>query len=223
VTTSTFRGFPPEAFEFYEQLEADNSKRFWHANKATFEEAVRAPMAALCGELADYGPFNLFRPYNDLRFARDRPPYKTHQGAYGEAEGGTGFYLHIGSDGLMVAAGYYMMAKDQLQRFRQAVDDEREGAELASLIAAIARRGYSTEAPDALKSAPRGYPRDHPRVDLLRRKGVIASRQFPVAAWMGTKRVVTKVRETWEGARPLLDWLDAQVGPSTLPPEDTFR
>ncbi len=220
---STFRGFPPEAFEFYEHLEADNNKAFWQASKATYEQAVRAPMEALCAELAEYGPFHIFRPYNDLRFAKDRPPYKTHQGAYGEAEGGSGHYLHIGADGMMVAVGYYMMAKDQLERFRQAVDDDAAGTDLESLVAVVAKRGYSTSAPDELKSAPRGYPRDHPRVELLRRKGMVASRQFPVAAWMGTKRTVAKVRETWEGARSLCEWLDAHVGPSTTAPQDAFR
>ena len=74
----------------HDQLAADNSKLFWQANKATFEEAVKAPMTALCDDLAEYGPFHVFRPYNDLRFAKDRPPYKTHQGAYAESEGGAG-------------------------------------------------------------------------------------------------------------------------------------
>ena len=84
-------------------------------------------MVALCDELAEFGPFNVFRPYNDLRFAKNRPPYKTQQGAYGEAEGGAGYYFHLGADGMMVGVGYYSMAKDQLERFRAAVDDERDG------------------------------------------------------------------------------------------------
>ena len=64
-------------------------------------------MAALCEELDDIGPFHVFRPYNDLRFAKDRPPYKTHQGAYCESEGGAGYYFHIGADGLLAGVGYY--------------------------------------------------------------------------------------------------------------------
>jgi len=113
----SFRGFPAEALEFYRRLEEDNSKSFWQANKATFESAVKAPMSALCDDLAEFGPFHLFRPYNDLRFAKDRPPYKTAQGAYGEREGGSGYYVQLSSDGLLAAAGYYAMAKDQLERF----------------------------------------------------------------------------------------------------------
>jgi uncharacterized protein (TIGR02453 family) len=217
-----FTGFPAEAFTFYERLEADNSKAFWQANKSTFDESVQAPMAALCGELGDYGPFRMFRPYNDLRFAKNRPPYKTHQGAYVEADGGSGYYFHIGADGLLVGVGYYGMAKDQLERFRDAVVSDETGPEVERITAALAKQGYSIGAMDELKSAPRGYPKDHPRIALLKRKGLMASRQFPVAKWMSSKQAAGRIRSAWDGARPLCDWLDANVGPSTMPPEDAF-
>jgi len=218
-----FRGIPPSAFEFYEQLEADNSKAFWQANRATFDNDVKAPLEELCGDLADIGPFKVFRPYNDQRFSKNRPPYKTQQGAYAEGEGGTGYYFHIGSDGMMVAVGYYAMAKDQLDRFRAAVDAEATGAEVARLAERLASKGYSVGAMDELKSAPRGYPKDHARIDLLRRKGLMVSKQYPVAAWMSTKKAATKVRDTWAGAADLCTWLDANVGPSTLPPDERGR
>lgn len=215
-----FRGFPAEAIDFYEQLEADNTKAFWQANKGTFESTVRAPMIALCEELDDYGSFHLFRPYNDVRFVKGRPPYKTAQGAYSEAEGGTGYYVHFAADGLMTAAGYYNMAKDQLERFRAAVDDDRAGPEIEARAEQLAAKGYSIGAMEELKSAPRGYPKDHPRIALLRRKGLMASRSWPPAAWLHTKQAATKVRKAWDDARPMCDWLDRHVGPSTLPPEN---
>jgi uncharacterized protein (TIGR02453 family) len=218
----TFSGFPAAAFEFYDRLEADNSKAFWQAHKATFDEAVKAPTAALCQELADVGPFHVFRPYNDLRFAKNRPPYKTHQGAYCESEGGAGHYFHLGADGMMVAVGYYGMARDQLDRFRAAVDDEASGTEIDRVVAALAKKGYSISAMDELKTVPRGYAKDHPRAELLRRKGLTAGRQFAPASWMHSKKAVAKIRETWAAAGPLCAWLDTHVGPSTLPPDDTF-
>ena len=214
-----FRGFPPEAFEFYERLEADNSKTFWQDNKATYDDAVRAPMAALCDELAEYGPFHLFRPYNDLRFAKNRPPYKTAQGASCETDGGSGYYIHLSAEGLMTAAGCYVMAKDQLQRFREAVDDDTTGTEIAGLVAELGRRGFDVGAHDELKTAPRGYAKDHPRVDLLRRSGLTAWRTWPVAPWMHGKQAVTKVRKAWQTAAPLCAWLDTHVGPTTMAPE----
>ncbi|MET0145463.1 MAG: DUF2461 domain-containing protein [Ilumatobacteraceae bacterium] len=221
-----FEGIPPEAFDFYDRLAADNTKAFWLANRSTFETAVKAPVQSLCARLAasgDDAPFHVFRPYNDARFAKGRPPYKIHQGAYRETEGGAGQYLHIGADGMMVATGYYGLAKDQLDRYRRAVADDRTGLALVAVTAALAKRGYSVGARDELRSAPRGYPKDHPRIELLRRKGLIASRQFAVAPWMSTAKAAAKVRDTWAGAAALCEWMDANVGPSTLPPDDGWR
>ncbi len=220
-----FTGFPVAAFDFYERLAADNSKAFWLANKPTFDDAVKGPMVALCATLAggDDAPFHIFRPYNDARFAKGRPPYKEHQGAYRETDGGAGQYLHLGADGLMVATGYYVLAGDQLERYRAAVADDVTGPALEAVTTALARKGYSVGARDELKSAPRGYAKDHPRIELLRRKGAIASKQYPPAAWMSTAKAVAKVRDTWAGVAPLCEWMDAHVGPSTLPPDDAWR
>ena len=150
-----FSGLPIEGIEFYEQLSADNSRSFWQANKGRFDEFVKQPMAELTEELADFGPFHMFRPYNDVRFSKNKPPYKTAQGAYGESEGGAGHYVQFSATGLMVGAGYYAMAKDQLERFRQGIDADATGAELAELVADAERRKYSISAIDSLKTAPR--------------------------------------------------------------------
>ena len=218
----TFRGIPAEAFDFYARLEADNTKSFWQANKATFESDVKAPVQALCDELGEYGPFHLFRPYNDLRFAKGKPPYKTAQGAYGEGTGGAGYYVQVSADGLMVAAGYYAMAKDQLERFREAVDAE-PGGTIELLAHDLERRGYSIGAIDELKSAPRGYPKDHPRIELLRRKGLMMSRSWAPASWLHTKQAASKVRKVWKDAAPMCEWLNRWVGPSVLPPPEASR
>ncbi len=138
-----FRGFPVEGIEFYEQLAADNSRAFWQANKGRYDEYVKQPMIDLTDELAEFGPFHMFRPYNDVRFSKNKPPYKTAQGAYGESEGGTGHYVQFSAAGLMVGAGYYAMAKDQLERFRAAIDGDATGSELADLVADAEKRTYS--------------------------------------------------------------------------------
>ena len=157
-----FSGLPIEGIEFYEQLSADNSRSFWQANKGRFDEFVKQPMAELTEELADFGPFHMFRPYNDVRFSKNKPPYKTAQGAYGESEGGAGHYVQFSATGLMVGAGYYAMAKDQLERFRQGIDADATGAELAELVADAERRKYSISAIDSLKTAPRATRRITP-------------------------------------------------------------
>jgi len=219
----TFSGIPAAAFDFYARLEGDNTKTFWVANKPTYDEAVRGPIIALGEELAEFGPFHVFRPHNDLRFAKNKPPYKTAQGSFGESEGGAGHYVQISAEGLMVGAGYYAMAKDQLERFRAAVDADATGVEIASIAAAVVKAGYAVGAIDELKTAPRGYAKDHPRVDLLRRKGLMASRSWPVASWMHTAKSADRIRAAWSDLAPLCDWLDAHVGPSTLPPPDFGR
>ena len=157
-----FSGFPVEGIEFYEQLDADNSRAFWQANKGRYDEFVKQPMVELTEALADYGPFHMFRPYNDVRFSKNKPPYKTEQGAYGESEGGTGHYVQFSASGLMVGAGYYAMAKDQLERFRTAIDGEATGSELAELVADAEKRKYSIGAIDELKTAPRGLSEGSP-------------------------------------------------------------
>jgi len=213
-----FQGFPAAAFEFYEGLEADNTKVFWLANRTTFETCVKAPMEALCAELADDdSSFHLFRPYNDMRFAKDRPPYKTHQGAFRETDGGAGQYVHLGAEGMLAGAGYYSMAKDQLARFRSAVDAEHTGTEVAEIAAGLAAAGYSIGAMDELRSAPRGYAKDHPRIELLRFTDMTVWQEWPPAAWMGTAKAADRITKVWRDAAPLTDWLDTHVGPSTEP------
>ena len=217
-----FTGFPDEAFAFYERLAADNSRAFWQANKAVYEQAVRDPMAELIEALGEYGPFHVFRPYRDVRFAKDKTPYKDHMGAYSESEGGAGFYIQLGAAGMFTGCGYYDMATDQLARFRAAVDADATGGELAGLCAAATNGGLRLGAMSELKTAPRGYPKDHPRIELLRRKGLIASLDWPLAKWMHTKQVVTRIRDAWAEAGDIVEWLDTHVGPSTLPPDDAL-
>src|SRR3954447_25079253 len=182
-----FRGFPPEAISFYEGLEADHSKSYWTANKEVDEPAVREPMEGLCADLdGTFGPLRIFRPYRDVRFAKDKTPYNTAAAAAGESQGGTVYYVQLSTAGLFVGSGCYHMAPDQLARFRAAVDDDQTGTEVERISTAMAKAGFDMAAHDELKTAPRGYAKDHPRIALLKRKGLIAGRGWPVAAWLHT-------------------------------------
>ena len=218
-----FKGIPPSALAFYEGLAADNTRAYWQANKTLYETEVKGSMLSMLDELSEFGPFNIFRPYNDVRFSKNKAPYKLNIGAVGETEGGAIDYVQFSAEGLMAGSGYYHMAVDQLDRFRHAVDDDRRGAEVERLVHDLARAGYSIGAIDELKTAPRGYPKDHPRIALLRRKGLIAYKSWSVGKWLHTKAAAQRVRETWLAARPLDVWLDGNVGPSTLPPPDFDR
>jgi uncharacterized protein (TIGR02453 family) len=215
-----FRGWPTDALDFYRGLEANNSKAYWQANKDRYESAVKAPFEALMGDLdAEFGPMRMFRPYRDVRFSKDKSPYKTAAAAYGEREGGAGYYVQLSAAGLYVGSGYYHMAPDQLSRFRMAVDGDT-GGELERICAQVEKKGYELGAIDELKTAPKGYARDHPRLAFLRRKGLVTGRSFPLAGWLHTAKAEARIVETWRAADPVNGWLDTHVGPSTLPPGD---
>ncbi len=213
-----FEGFPDEALVFYERLEADNSKAYWTAHKHLYEEAVRAPMRALADELAEeFGSASLFRPYRDVRFAKDKTPYKTHQGAYVRVGGDAmGYYVQIDADGLFAAAGWYASAPDQLERFRAAVDDDKSGASLAEIVEGFRAEGVSIEG-DRLKTRPRGVPLDHPRLDLLRHRDLHAGRRWHPQDWLHTREALDRVRSCWRSLTPLVEWLSVHVGPSDRP------
>ncbi|MGZ4676639.1 MAG: DUF2461 domain-containing protein [Acidimicrobiia bacterium] len=216
----TFRGFPPECLTFYEGLELDNSKAYWTAHREQYETAVREPMRALVETLGEWGPFHVFRPNRDVRFSKDKSPYKTAMGAVGESQRGAHFYVQISAAGLMVASGYYMMAPDQLERLRAAIADPRTGPALVKIVDAARADGLDCNVRDPLKTAPRGYPKDHPRIELLRGKGLTTGRTFPVARWLHTAAVRDRVVDTWKAAKPVNRWLERHVGPSTAPPPE---
>ena len=209
----TFRGWPSEALEFYEGLAADNSKTYWTAHQALYEERVREPMRELLAALEpEFGSGKIFRPYRDVRFSNDKSPYKTHLGAWLEAGG----YIQLSADGLAAGSGMYQMESDQLDRYRKAVAGDRTGKQLADVIAAIERAGIGVHGHGSLKTAPRGYPKDHPRVDLLRHKGVTTWQEWEPAAWLGTAKAQTRLVDFLRTSRPLRQWLDDHVGPHRL-------
>ncbi|MFL5797141.1 MAG: DUF2461 domain-containing protein [Actinomycetota bacterium] len=208
-----FKGWPDAALEFFDGLEADNSKAYWQRNKTVYESAVRAPMEELLAELEpEWGAGKIFRPYRDVRFSTDKSPYKTNIAAMiGDG------YLQLNADGLSAGCGMYVMAPDQLERYRKAVDDNRAGREVEALVAQAHRAGLEVTASETLKTAPKGYPKDHPRIDLLRRKGLITWKEWGTGPWLGTRRAMDRVVRFLEASKPLDGWLGTNVGPSTLP------
>jgi uncharacterized protein (TIGR02453 family) len=208
-----FTGWPAEALEFFEGLEADNTKTYWQANRALYDTQVKAPMDALLAELAgEYGPSRVFRPYRDVRFSADKTPYKTNIAASFESGG----YIELSASGLGAGSGYWHMASDQLARFRESVADDVTGGELVGTLKTLQGKGIEAIAIDSLKTAPRGYPKDHPRIDLLRRKGLAAWRQWPVEPWLGTAKAMDQVVAFLRATEPVRAWLDTQVGPSSI-------
>ena len=216
----SFTGFGEDAFEFYDGLIADNSKAYWTDHADTYRSAIREPMESLLAALeAEFGTGALFRPYRDVRFSRDKSPYKNHAGAYiGQGAEPGGYYVQLGADGLYAAAGYYQLATDQLERFRRAIDDEINGPALERIVTKLAENGYEVKG-EQVRTRPRGWPADHPRIDLIRRKALYAGVLWEPAEWVHTPECAERVADAWRGTQPLLAWLRTHVGPSVAPPE----
>jgi uncharacterized protein (TIGR02453 family) len=205
----TFDGFPVAALDFYEDLENDNSKGFWTAHKTIYDEAVRMPLDALITELqGEFGRAKIFRPYRDVRFAKDKSPYKTQQGVYFSQ---TRRYFHISAAGLFVGGGYYDMSGEQITRYRRAAADD---VTAAGLVAALtkSRRAKLELGGEQLTRVPSGYPKDHPREDLLRRKSVVLRRDLGFGDWLQSARAKTELVLAWRAMAPLITWLDNNVG-----------
>jgi len=208
----TFRGIPAEAFDFYDGLVADNSKTYWTANRATYDDAVRAPLLELLATLEpEFGPGAIFRPYRDVRFSKDKTPYKDHQGAFVETQDAVGYYVQISAEGLYVAGGWYDSASVQVARYREIVAGPG-GAELERIVTALGKKGYELGG-DVLKTRPRGVDADHPRLDLLRHRSVVTGHRWEPAVWMSKGSAATRVRDAWRTMQPLVEWLSAAVGP----------
>ena len=210
---SAFAGFPPAVFAWFEGLEADNSRAYVQRTRATLDGPVRDGMQALLDELAgdEFGPeTKLFRQHRDLRFTRDKSPYKTR--TYGILHGpDRAHYAELSAHGLYAGTGLYQPSREQLERFRDAVLDDAAGPELEAIVAAARGAGLEVEG-STLRSAPRGMPRDHPRIALLRHTALIAGRRLaPGPEGIGREPALRHVAGTWRAAAPLLGWLDRHV------------
>jgi uncharacterized protein (TIGR02453 family) len=205
--------WPPEALAFLRELEENNDSEWFRANRRRYDEQLVAPARELADKLSDLGAPHFFRPYNNLRF-RPGPPLKEHLGVAIGYGGTGGYYFDLSLDGLLVAAGLWRPAPEQLERFRAAIDDERRGRGFVRGLA-TARRGGLTPAEPELKRVPRGYPGDHPRVEHLRRKQLTVSRRHPLESWLHEPACDERMRSELGAARPLVKWLAETVGPST--------
>lgn len=211
MRTVAFEGIPLAAVDFYEELELNNSREWWAAHRAVYEEQVRAPLTAL-GELleAEFGAAKVYRPQRDLRFSPDKSPYKTHQGIVVATAQHIGWYVQVDANGLLTAGGWWAGEPATLARYRRAVDGARTGGALDRTLVALREAGYAVGG-EQLRTRPRGVAPDHPRLHLLRHRTVVAERQHGEPAWLESAGAADRVRADWRAYRPLLDWLGEHV------------
>ncbi|MFP5365099.1 MAG: DUF2461 domain-containing protein [Thermoleophilia bacterium] len=204
--------WPPAALEFLRDLEDNNDRDWFKANRARYDDHLVAPGRALAESVAQLGAPRFFRPYNDARF-HHRPPIKEQLGIAIGYGGAGGYYVELSLDGLLVGAGLHHPASDQLERFRTAIDDGRRAAAFERAVAQAATAGLQLVEPE-LKRAPRGYPLDHPRVQRLRLKNLTVYARHPLEPWLHDERCRERVRTQLEATRPFVAWLGRHVGPS---------
>ena len=215
-----FEGFGPDVPEWFRGLEANNTKEYFTAGRGFFEASIRGQMEELLTELSDKfgGEVKMFRQNRDIRFSPDKSPYKTHTYGvvYGSPAAAQGLYASISAHGLVAGSGYHAMARDQLDRYREAVADDEHGPELAKLLAKVLKAGLEVWG-ESLATAPRGYPKDHGRIELLRRKSLSLGATLDVEGGIGRNEGLKFVTTTWRAAGPVTGWLDQHVGASALP------
>ena len=204
----TFTGFDEDAVAFYRELTLNNDRGFWLANRERYQERVVAPMHALAALLEDeFGAGKLFRPYRDVRFSPDKSPYKLHAGMTFERGG----YVQVSAEGLAAGAGVYVFDRDQLVRYRRAVDAPVSGAALEDALEAAADAGHGIEVSDALKTTPRGFDADHPRIELLRFKGLVTWEDWGIPDWFTTPEAAEHVAGFLRASEPVTAWLREHV------------
>ena len=203
-----FTGFPVAAFDFYDDLEVDNTKSFWEAHKGVYDEAVKQPMTALTAALApEFGDAKIFRPYRDVRFSKDKTPYKTHQGAFVAAGQSMGWYVEIAPRGMRVGGGFYEASGARLAAVRDSIVDDKTGKQLQRILTKAAKDGFELGG-EQLKTSPRGYDADHPRIDLLRHKQIILGKPYGFEKFIHGPELLDHVRADWRALKPLVAWLE---------------
>lgn len=218
MTPPRFEGFGPAVTDWFVALDSDNSRAYWTATKDVWQRDVRTPLETLLTELAASlgGRMKVFRPYRDQRFARGAPPLKTAAAGLVDGIDGTRapLYVEVSERGLYAGTGYHQLATDQLARYRGVVAGDA-GDDLDAALGR-ARSAGLTVTGEVLRGAPRGVARDHPRIDLLRRKAVIVGAGLPPGEALESRLPFEHALQVWAAAAPVVAWLDTHVGASDL-------
>ncbi|MFJ3959280.1 DUF2461 domain-containing protein [Arthrobacter sp. NPDC090010] len=208
---SAFEGFPVGGAGFYAELEENNTREWWLEHKDAYEELIRQPMVSLLDELSgEFGPAKVFRPQRDVRFSRDKSPYKTAQGGFAAAADGIGHYLHLDAEGLMVGGGFHASTPAQLARLREAVAAPVTGQELVQITEGLQSEGFALGG-ETLQRVPRGYPADHPRAELLKYKSLTAGKTLGTPEWLPGAGALDHIKGEWRKLTPFVEWLRSNL------------
>jgi uncharacterized protein (TIGR02453 family) len=224
-----FDGFADKSGAFFKKLAKNQNKAWFDAHKDEFTAGWHEPMAALLVEVkkkidgaypdCELGEPKVMRIYRDVRFSKDKSPYKTHvsgvvplKGVGGLGEVPSAFYFHVGATELFMGAGLYMMDPARLARFRAAILDDEKGAALAKSVRALEKKGIHFAAAETLKKPPKGVAPDHPRLDLLLRKGLVGGFEDLSREVLVSRELVDVAAKVGRDLAPVVRWLAFSTG-----------
>ena len=222
-----FRGFDRNAMQFWHELAAEMSRDWFAANRPRYEMLWRQPMIALIEDIARrlapvYRPLRLDPPgllrlHRDLRFSRDRTPFKTHitavlrpAGAPIAHVGNAALYLEIGLDGEYAGVGCYQFNAERLARWRRAVLGA-PGAALLAILDRLRLAGHTVSDHDDYRRMPNGFAPDHPRAVLLRKRGLACAFPAIPAGLLHRPALTDWLVDHARAAAPLVIWLQHHV------------
>lgn len=188
--------FRPALATFFRGLAAHNDTTWFEDHRDDWQRHVQEPMEALLAEAERrYGPGRVLRQHRDLRFTPDKRPYREDTGLTAG-----GVYLSAGVDGIQAGGGLYTPSRAQLTAARTAIDEHPQAAAaLQRVLDELTDAGFELAGPP-LKTAPRGYPADHPRIGLLRMQHYAALVHLPLTS------PLADVVDAWERVQPLVRW-----------------
>ncbi|CAB1078662.1 hypothetical protein D1AOALGA4SA_6398 [Olavius algarvensis Delta 1 endosymbiont] len=226
---SNFSGFPREFISYFDNLKKNNSKQWFESNRDDYEKYVLHPsrefviemgrrLRRIAPEINAIPKINksLFKINRDVRFSKDKSPYKTYMGiwlwdGHGKRMESTGFYLHVENNDLFVGVGIKMFPKPLLDRYRQAVVDKKLGPELKRAVKKVSDQGYLVDGRH-YKKVPRGYDADHPNAEFLLYNGLTArfEEQLPGTFFSGA--IIDYAYSHYQKMLPLHRWLKKLIG-----------
>ncbi|MGV3708992.1 MAG: DUF2461 domain-containing protein [Gemmatimonas sp.] len=229
-----FAGFRPTALTFLKGLKKNNRKEWFEEHRDGYEREIKRPLLALIEEvdvlLAGFAPEiigsprkSMFRIYRDVRFSKDKSPYKTHAAAWfyhrdggssvgsEAAHGGAGFYIHIEPEGSFMGGGIWMPPRPVLNRIRQNIADDYQGFEDIVHSTRFRKLFGDLEKEAMLSRPPRGFAPDHPAGDWLRYQSFTAGRKLTQEEVMSPKLPQILARY-YEAMTPLIRWLNEASG-----------
>lgn len=223
IHPTQFQGFPKDTFSFLSDLSLNNQKAWFDANKDRFRRVVEQPVqefvsamrARLIHAFRDIKHLDgkIFRIHRDIRFSKDKTPYKTHVGIRFSEDASKNcvapfFYVQLEAEKLFFATGQKEFEGDALDHYRMAVMDAETGRVLETLVSNMASKGAGLQG-EQLQKVPRGYPADHARADLLRFKGLYVEHCMPVTKKVYGQEFVGICLDQFVKGKPLYDWLKA--------------